>query len=65
RDEIVANPKSCDGRHWPAFEQPRTRWYHYALRRLPLSLLISFLTLFFLIPMLLLVGLTVCRWFVG
>jgi hypothetical protein len=53
------------GRHPRAVDGSKTRWYHYALRRLPVSLLISFVTLFFVVPILLWLGLTVYRWFAG
>ena len=48
------NPVACHDR--------KSRWYHYALRRLPASLLISLVTLFFVVPILLCLGLAVYRW---
>jgi hypothetical protein len=39
-------PPKTESRSSPVAEQPRgLRWYHYALRRLPMSLLITFVTL--------------------
>lgn len=48
-----------------AFGDVKTRWYHYAFRRLPLSLLISLVTLLLGVPILFWLGLTIYRWFVG
>ena len=41
---------------------PKPRWYHYAVRRLPVSLFVSFLTLFFVVPLLLLAITALYRW---
>ncbi|MBC8353299.1 MAG: hypothetical protein H8E66_14975 [Planctomycetes bacterium] len=37
-------------RHPIAFDGPKTRWYQHALRRLPVSLLISLVTLALGVP---------------
>lgn len=48
-----------------AFDDAKPRWYHYALRRLPLSLLVSLLTLFVLVPVLVFLVVLVYGWLVG
>ena len=41
------------------------RWYHYALRRLPLSLFNSFLVVIFGVPLLVWLAFTIYDWFAG
>ena len=42
-----------------AFDEPKERWYHHALRRLPGSLLVSFLMMTVVIPGLFFLGMTI------
>jgi hypothetical protein len=48
-----------------AFDEPHPRWYHYFLRRLPASLLLSFITLFVVVPLLVYAIVAVYRWLGG
>ncbi|MBC8351909.1 MAG: hypothetical protein H8E66_07960 [Planctomycetes bacterium] len=52
-------------RHSIAFDVPRTRWYQHALRRLPVSLPISLVTLLLGVPLLLWLTLTIYGWIAG
>jgi hypothetical protein len=62
---MVTDSERQRERHPIAFDDSKARWYHYALRRLPLSLLISFVTLLFGVPILIWLGLTIYGWFAG
>lgn len=52
--------------HLPASRNERefTPWYRYALRRLPLSLLLSLITLLFAFPLLAWLCTAIIGWFV-
>lgn len=63
--ELVPKPKPQPERRPLVHDDARARWYDYALARLPLSLLISLITLLFGVPILIWLILSIYATFAG